>query len=334
MSHPNAVLAHSGRLRLARCVVKDGWSLRRAAERFNVSVQTAARWSCRYRESGVAGLADRSSRPVSCPHRSGLRTERRVLGLRVNKRWGPARIAYHLHLNISTVHRILTRYHCPPLRFTDPATGTRIRGREPARRYEYAWPGEMVHVDIKKLGRIPDGGGHRILGRVRGEANARARNLAQGHRTDRGQVRGYSFIHHAVDDHSRYVYSEILPDETQATASAFMTNAIAAFAAHGVTIQRVMTDNGACYRSRAFGNVLVDAGISHKRTRPYRPQTNGKVERFNRVLLEEWAYARAYSSETERQGCYQDFIDHYNQRRPHRALKGASPSSRVTNHPG
>jgi hypothetical protein len=245
VSHPNAVLAHSGRLRLARCIVADGWSLRRAAERFNVSVQTAARWSRRYREAGEAGLADRSSRPVSCPHRSRPRTERRVLGLRVDKRWGPARIAYHLHLNISTVHRILTRYKCPPLRFTDPATGARLRGREPARRYEYAWPGEMIHVDIKKLGRIPDGGGHRILGRVHGEANSRARNLAQGRRTDRGQVRGYSFIHHAVDDHSRYVYSEILPDETQATASAFMQNAIAAFAA-----------------------VLAEAGISHKLTSP------------------------------------------------------------------
>ena len=334
MSHRNAFLAHSGRLRLARCIVVDGWPLRRAAERFNVAVPTAARWSQRYREFGEAGLEDRRSRPASCPHRTGVRTERRVLGLRVNRRWGPARIAYHLHLNISTVHRILTRYLCPPLRFTDPATGTRIRGRDHARRYEYAWPGEMVHVDIKKLGRIPNGGGHRVHGRVQGEANARARNLAEGRRADRGQVRGYSFIHHAVDDHSRFVYSEILPDETQATASAFMRNAIAAFEALGVRIQRVMTDNGSCYRSRAFGKVLADAGITHKRTRPYRPQTNGKVERFNRILQEEWAYTKAYSSETERRACYQDFIEHYNHHRPHTALKGASPASRVTNQPG
>lgn len=334
MSHRNAFLAYSGRLQLARCIVVDGWPLRRAAERFHVSVPTAARWSQRYRELGEAGLEDRRSRPVTCPHRTAARTERRVLGLRVNRRWGPARIAYHLHLNISTVHRILTRYVCPPLRFTDPATGIRVRGRDRARRYEYAWPGEMIHVDIKKLGRIPDGGGHRVHGRAQGEANSRARNLSEGRRTDRGQVRGYTFIHHAVDDHSRFVYSEILPDETKESASAFMRNAIAAFAAQGVKIRRVLTDNGPCYRSRPFAQVLAEAGISHKRTRPYRPQTNGKVERFNRILLEEWAYASAYSSESERRACYQRFIEHYNQRRPHTALKGASPASRVTNVPG
>lgn len=334
MSHRNAFLAHSGRLQLARCIVVDGWPVRRAAERFHVSVPTAVRWSSRYQELGEDGLEDRTSRPLTCPHRTEIRTERRVLGLRVSKRWGPARIAYHLHLNISTVHRILTRYHCPPLRFTDPATGIRVRGRDLARRYEYAWPGEMIHVDIKKLGRIPNGGGHRVRGRAHGEANSRARNLAEGQPKYRGQIRGYTFLHHAVDDHSRFVYSEILLNETKEAASAFMRNAIAAFAAQGVKIQRVLTDNGSCYRSRAFAAVLADAGIKHKRTRPYRPQTNGKVERFNRILQEEWAYARAYGSEAERQACYQDFIDYYNHRRPHTALKGASPASRVTNQPG
>lgn len=334
MSHRNAILAHAGRLQLARCIVVDGWSLRRAAERFNVSVPTAARWSRRYRELGEDGLEDRRSQPLTCPHRTGIRTERRVPGLRVNRRLGPARIAYHLHLNTSTVHRILTRYLCPPLRFTDPATGIRVRGRDRAHRYEYAWDGEMIHVDMKKLGRIPDGGGHRIEGRVQGKANSRARNLGEGRAKHRGQVRGCTFLHHAVDDHSRYVYSEILPDETQATASAFMRNAIAAFAAKGVKIQRVLTDNGSCYRPRAFAAVLAEAGISHKRTRPYRPQTNGKVERFNRILQEEWAYAKAYRSEAECQSCYPDFIEHYNQRRPHTALKGASPVSRVINQPG
>jgi transposase InsO family protein len=334
VSHRNAFLAYAGRLQLARCIVVDGWPLRRAAERFNVSVPTAVRWSRRYRELGEYGLEDRQSRPLTCPHRTELRTERRVLGLRVSRRWGPARIAYHLHLNISTVHRILTRYLCPPLRFTDPATGIRLRGRDRARRYEYAWPGEMIHVDIKKLGRIPDGGGHRVHGRLQGKANTRARNLAEDRRTDRGQVRGYSFIHHAIDDYSRFVYSEILPDETKETAAAFMRNALNAFGSLGVKVRRVLTDNGACYRSHAFAEVLTEAGITHKRTRPYRPQTNGKVERFNRILQEEWAYARAYSSESERQACYQDFIKHYNHRRPHTALKGASPVSRVTNLPG
>jgi transposase InsO family protein len=333
VSHSNAILAPAGRLKLAQCVVNHHWPLRRAAERFNVSVPTAARWAKRYVEHGAAGMQDRPSRPLSCPHRSAVRTEHRVVGLRTSKRWGPARIAYHLHLNISTVHRILHRYHCPPLRFTDPATGTRIR-QERARRYEYAWPGEMIHVDVKKLGRIPDGGGHRSLGRVAGDANKRARNLAEGAGKNRGLLRGFTFIHHALDDHSRYVYSEILPDETKETTAAFMRNAIAAFSAQGVKIQRVLTDNGSCYRSKAFAQVLAEAGIRHKRTRPYRPQTNGKVERFNRILLEEWAYARPFVSETERQACYQDFIEHYNQARPHTALRGASPASRVTNQPG
>ena len=150
MSHRNAFLAYSGRLQLARCIVVDGWPLRRAAERFNVSVPTAARWSRRYRELGEAALEDRRSRPLTCPHRTRMRTERRVLGLRVNRRWGPARIAYHLHLNVSTVHRILTRYLCPPLRFTDPATGIRVRGRDRACRYGYVSPGEMIHVDFKE----------------------------------------------------------------------------------------------------------------------------------------------------------------------------------------
>jgi transposase InsO family protein len=159
----------------------------------------------------------------------------------------------------------------------------------------------MIHVDVKKLGRIPEGGGHRSVGRPAGEANKRTRNSAEGVSRGRGLLRGYTFIHHAVDDHSRYVYSEILPDETKETAAAFMRNAIAAFAAHGVKIQRVLTDNGSCYRSRLFAQTLTDAGIRHKRTRPYRPQTNGKVERFNRILLEEWAYARPYTSEAERQ---------------------------------
>jgi hypothetical protein len=208
--------------------------------------------------------------PRTCPHQTRIRCERRVLGLRVNRRWGLARIEYHLHMNmnISTVHRVLTRYHCPPLQFTDPATGIRVRGRDRARRYEYAVPGEMIHVDIKNLGRIPDGGGHRVHRQVWGDANSRARNLAEGRRKERGQVRGYTFLHHAVDDHSRFVYSEILPDETKETASAFMRNAIAAFADHGVTIQRSLTDNGSCYCFRTFAAVLAEAGISPKRTRP------------------------------------------------------------------
>ncbi|MCG2623612.1 IS481 family transposase [Arthrobacter sp. I2-34] len=333
MSHPNSPLSETGRLRLARCIVKDGWPLRRAAERFGVSTATAARWARRYRQHGEAGMAGHSSRPRSCPHQTGRRTERRAVGLRTSRRWGPARIAWHLHLAPSTVRRILARYGCPPLRFTDPASGARIRSGRQVRRYEYPAPGGMLHVDIKKLGSIPDGGGHKVLGRSAGEHNRRSRNRAQTGRRLRGQKLGYGFIHHALDDHSRYACSEILGDETKETAAGFMARALAHFTALGVRVERVMTDNGSCYRSRDFAAVLHDAGVRHYRTRPYRPQTNGKVERFNRILLEEWAYARAYGSETERRSLYPGFLEHYNQHRPHTALKGKAPASRVTNQP-
>jgi transposase len=165
VSHANAVLTPAGRLRLARCVVDERWPLRHAAERFGVSVTTARLWAARYRQGGAAGMGDRSSRPVSCPHRLPTRTERRVLGLRVSRRWGPARIAYRLRLNPSTVHKVLVRYGAPPLRWTDPATRVRTKTSRPkARRYEHAQPGDLVHVEVKKLGRIPDGGGHKVLG--------------------------------------------------------------------------------------------------------------------------------------------------------------------------
>ncbi len=172
MSHANAPLTPTGRLRLARCIVEDGWPLRRAAERFGVSVTTARRWADRYRAEGAAGMIDRSSRPRHCPHRTPRRTERRVIGLRVSRRWGPARIAYHLGMHPSTVHKILTRYRCLRLSFIDPATGSPVRAaRRRARRYEHAAAGDLVHVDIKKLGRIPDGGGHKVLGRQAGRKN-------------------------------------------------------------------------------------------------------------------------------------------------------------------
>jgi transposase InsO family protein len=319
VSHANATLTPRGRLLLARCVVEDSWPLRRAAERFNVSHKTAERWAARYREFGPAGMVDRSSRPRRSPHQLPVRTERRILGLRVSRRWGPARIAYRLHLAISTVHRVLARYGAPPLRFTDPATGVRLRSSRPApRRYEHPAPGDLVHVDVKKLGRIPDGGGHRVHGR------------AAGVRIKKKTKPGYAYLHHAVDDHSRLAYSEILTDERKETAAAFWTRAAAFFTDRGITVTRVLTDNGAAYRSHAFADALGQA-ITHKRTRPYRPQTNGKVERFNRTLLEEWAYARPYVNETERVAAYPEFLHRYNHHRGHTALGGQAPASRVTN---
>jgi transposase InsO family protein len=317
MSHGDASLTPTGRLRLARCVVDDGWPLRRAAERFGVSVTPAQRWSGRYRVQGPAGMGDRSSRPLRCPGQLPARTEHRIMALRVARRWGPARIAYRLGLAPLTVGKVLARYQAPRLAWTDPATGCRLRAKPKPFRYEHAAPGDLVHVDIKKLGRIPDGGGHRFLGR------------AVGIRVKKGAKPGMAYIHHAMDDHSQLVYSEILANERKETASAFWIRANAYFNSCRITVLRVLTDNGAPYRSKLFAQTL--GSIKHKRTRPYRPQTNGKVERFNRTLGEEWAYARAYLSEAERVAEYPRYRHAYNHHRGHTALGGASPADRVPN---
>jgi len=318
VSHANAQLTPAGRLRLAQLVVDQGWTLRRAAERWNCSVTTARRWSERYRLWGRAGMADRSSRPHHCAAQTSTRRERRVVGLRVSRRWGPARIAYRLGMQPSTVHKILRRYGCPPLSWTDPATGVRIKwARKKVHSYVHDSPGDLVHVDIKKLGRIPDGGGWRFLGRAEGKRR-------------RNKPVGYWYIHNAVDDCSRLAYSELLSDERKETAAEFWVRANAYFESVGITVQRVLTDNGACYRSKLFAKTLGD-DIKHKRTRPYRPQTNGKVERFNRTTLEEWAYARPYTSETERAAHFNDWLHTYNHHRGHTALGGKSPADLVPN---
>ncbi|SES21940.1 Transposase InsO and inactivated derivatives [Lentzea xinjiangensis] len=291
-----------------------------------MSVSTAQRWAGRYRELGTAGMADRSSRPLACPRRTPTRTERRIIKVRLARRWGPARIAYLLGLVPSTVHRVLTRYGLARLRHVDRATG------QPVRRYERATPGELVHVDIKKLGNIPDGGGHKIHGRQAGQRNSSAhRDPARRRKVGGRPNLGYSYLHNAVDDHSRLAYSEILPDETKETAVAFWQRAQTFFHASGITVERVLTDNGSCYRSLLWRDTLADAGITHKRTRPYRPQTNGKVERFNRTLLDEWAYARPYRTETERREAFPRWLHTYNHHRGHTALKGQPPASRVPN---
>jgi transposase InsO family protein len=326
--HRNAPLSETGRLRLARCVVDEGWPLRRAAERFQVSPTTAKRWAERYLVQGAAGMADRPSRPRTCPARTAQRIERRIVRLRVAKRLGPARIGARLGLHASTVHRVLTRYRCPPLAHLDRGTGRRIRRH--IRRYEHAAPGELVHVDIMKLGNIPDGGGWRITGRAVGKRN---RAATKGARRDRygGPRLGYSYLHSAVDDHSRLAYTEILPDERKETATAFWIRAQAFFASAGITIQRVLTDNGACYKSFLWRDTLTAAGITHKRTRPYRPQTNGKVERYQRSMIDEWAYTRPYQSETERRSALAPWLHMYNHHRGHTALGGLPPASRVPN---
>ena len=321
MVHRNAPLSETGRLRLARCVVEDGWSYRRAAERFQVSATTARRWAGRYRQVGAAGMVDRSSRPRRCPTRTPALLERRIVKLRCVRRWGPARIAGRLGLPASTVHAVLARYRVPPLAHLDRATGARIR------RYEHPAPGDLVHVDVKKLGRIPDGGGWRAVGPAQGERNARATTRL---RRNNKPVIGWSYLHTALDDHSRLTYTEILPDETQQTAAAFWTRAQAFFTAAGIPVRRVLTDNGSCYRSRLWRDTLTATGIRHRRTRPYRPQTNGKVERYHRTLADEWAYARPYLSDAIRADALDSWLHFYNHHRDHTAI-GGPPATRVPN---
>jgi transposase-like protein len=226
VTHPNAPLTPTGRLRLARTIVEDGRTVRRAAERFQCAPATAAKWSARYRVGEP--MTDRSSRPHTSPRQTPRRVERRILALRVTRRWGPHRIGHHLGLPHSTVERVLTRYQVPLLAHLDQVTGLPVRSAKPVR-YEHEQPGDLVHVDVKKLGRIPAGGGHRTLGR------------AVGHRDRRHGV-GYAYLHHAVDDHSRLAYSEILADERKETAAGFWTRASAFFASHGITVARVLTD--------------------------------------------------------------------------------------------
>ena len=323
MSHRNAPLSETGRLRLARCIVDDGWPLRRAAERFQVAVTTAARWAGRYRELGAAGMVDRSSRPHRCPNQTPTRTERRIIKVRVLRRWGPARIGYLLGIHPSTVHRVLTRYRIAKLRWLDRATGRVIR------RIQTTRCGELVHVDVKKLGKIPAGGGWRMLGRTIGNRNSRADKSSGRRSKHRDPLHGHHFLHSAIDAYSRLVYSEILADERKETASAFWLRANAWFAECGITVQKVLTDNGSCYRSHAFRNAVGD--VEHRRTRPYRPQTNGKVERFHRTLADEWAYAQLYTSDAQRSQQFPIWLHTYNHHRGHTALGGQPPASRVPN---
>ncbi|MGK5698303.1 IS481 family transposase, partial [Streptomyces sp. URMC 128] len=231
---------------------------RRAAERFQVSHTTAARWADRYRKHGPAGMQDRSSRPHHQPGRTPDTIEERVVSLRREHRIGPVRLAARCGIAASTAHRILTRQGLPALAATDRATG------EPVRRYERARPGELVHIDVKKLGRIPDGGGHKVLGRAAGRANQ-----------DRRGGTGYAYLHTALDDHSRLAYSEDLPDEKAATCAGFLQRATAWFAARGVTVERVLTDNAWAYTKNTWRDTCRELGISPRFTRPWRPQTNG-----------------------------------------------------------
>ncbi len=331
MSHANAALTPRARLKLACLVVDQGWPVARAAERYDVSWPTAKRWADRYRQLGPDGMADRSSRPRRSPGRTPRPVVRTIVHLRWKHRLGPVQIAARTGLAPSTVYQVLVRCRLNRLAAIDRVTG------EPVRRYEHPYPGSLVHVDVKKLGNVPDGGGWRYLGKAQGLQNriATARRTGQrSHGTGRHPLVGTAFIHTVLDDHSRLAYSEIRDDETRQTAVSVLRNAAAWFAARGVRIERVLSDNGACYRSKLWAAACADLGITHKRTRPYRPQTNGKIERFHRTLASEWAYKKFYRSDSARRSAYPAWLHEYNHHRPHTAIGNSAPITRLTNVPG
>lgn len=324
-SHPNAPLTPHGRRRLCERI-DAGRPISHVAAEAGVSRRCLGKWHARWTEHGEAGLQDRSCRPASSPNSTPADIVEKIATLRKTRKWGPARIAAELRtagvrIAASTVHRVLHRLGLSRLRDLDPPTGEQLRQAKQASCYQRERPGDLIHLDVKKLGRIPNGGGWRAHGK--GSAQDRAA---------RRQRVGYSYLHSAVDDLSRLAYTEELPDEQGLTAAGFWRRAAAFFTQHGIMhLHRVLTDNGSCYRSRHFRDAVRGTGSKHKRTRPYRPQTNGKVERFHFTLAREWAYVDRYDSQADRSAALRDFLDYYNYRRPHTAHRGQPPASRVTN---
>jgi transposase InsO family protein len=291
---------------MVECVLEHRWTIEMTAERFQVDAKTVRKWRDRFLAEGDAGLFDRSSRPHRSPNRTRRAVHRQVLRLRRKRRWGADRIAFEVGIAASTVQRILRAEGCARLDRGDRATAT------PVVRYQRERPGELIHVDVKKLAAIPDGGGWWMHGR--------SKDPYKGH-----SGVGYRFLHSALDDRTRLVYSEILNDEQAATAAAFWLRAAAWFTHRGITCERVLTDNGNCYRSGLWHRACAETNTIVKKTRPRRPQTNGKIERYHRILLEEWAYIRPWTSEAERALAYQHFTHFYNHHRAHGSLGWATP---------
>jgi transposase InsO family protein len=310
VAHRTARLNAYGRELLVNRVVVEGWTVSTAARAQGISRATGYKWVRRFRTEGRAGLVDRSSRPRRSPRATSAIEVERIVRARTELRWGPDRLGPYLGHPASTVAAVLRRTHMPRLADIDRPTGL------PVRRYEVCHPGSLVHQDHKKLGRIPDGGGHRALGRAVAPHNHRS---GLGH--DHFEV--------VIDDRSRRSVVVHVPDETGASAAAALRTALAIFAADGIEVERVMTDNGMAYRSHAYRAVLGDR--RHSRTRPYRPQTNGKAERFIGTLVREWAYSMTYRSNSERLDALPGFVDFYNRTRPHTALGGLSPLDVVNN---
>ena len=313
MAHPRARLTVFGRqLLIAR--VAAGWPAAHVAEQFGISRATAYKWVRRHRAEGDRGLEDRSSRPRRSPRRLNPAAEAEILAARATWRYGPDRLGPLLGRPPSTVHRVLVRHGLSRLGDADQVTTAPIR-------YVACHPGALLHQDHKKLGRIPDGGGWRALGRGGG--------------TKRGHGRiGYDHLEVVIDDTSRYAVVVPVPDESGASAVAALETAALEFARLGIRIERVLTDNGSAYRSSTYRTAVDGLGARHKRTRPFRPQTNGKAERLIQTLLREWAYGRPYRTNDERVTALPRFVDFYNQRRPHTALGGQSPLDAVSNVPG
>lgn len=318
MSHANARLTPAGRLIMVQRI-QSGRAVAHVAAEMGVSRTAAWRWWRRFRDEGPAGLFDRSSVARSHPSRTGPCQETRVRIMRELSRRGPVFIAHRLGMQPSTVGRILARCHVPLLRELDPVTGIVIRASQRStNRYEHDHPGSLVHIDVKKLGRIPDGGGWRVHGRS--ERPADHRGL------------GYDFVHAAIDDNSRVGYLEVHDNERGDTCAGFAQRAIAFYASLGVTVERVITDNAWAYRrSTAFRDVLARHGVSHRFIRPHCPWTNGKVERFNRTLATEWAYARPWTSNRERTTALTAWLNYYNLDRPHLGIHGQTPIDRINN---
>ena len=327
MSHANAALTPIQRLRVARLIVDDGWPVAHAAVFFHVAWPTAKRWADRYEAMGAEGMADRSSRPHRSPSKTPPGLVRKIVHLRWKKRLGPVGIAGRLGMPASTVHAVLVRCRLNRLRHVDVRTG------EPIRRYEHEYPGSMIHVDVKKLGNIPDGGGWRTIGRQQGGRN-RAATPGKERSKNHDVLMRHAFVHTVIDDHSRVAYAEIHDDETAVTAIGVLRRAVSWFAARGITVERVLSDNGSAYRSHAWRDTCTELNISPKRTRPYRPQTNGKIERFHRTLADGWAFSRHYNSESARRNALPAWLHAYNHHRPHTAIGKVPPITRLTNLPG
>jgi transposase InsO family protein len=302
--HGNAPFGPKGRATMARRVVEQGWSLAEAAEAAGVSERTCSKWVARYRAEGEAGLVDRSSAPRSVPSRTPEDRVTAIAALRRVRMTGPE-IAECLGMALSTVSAVLTRIGLGKL--------SRLEPLEPPNRYERARPGELIHIDVKKLVWIERGAGHRVTGRP----------------TKQAEGAGWEFVHVCVDDATRLAYVEVLADEKATTAIGFLRRAIAYYAAHGIEVQRLMTDNGSAYRSIAHALACKALGIRHIRTRPYRPRTNGKAERFIRTMLGGWAYGAIYRDSRERTAALSGWLDFYNWRRPHGSLSHRPPGARL-----